>query len=107
MNPIEYIEKCTLYDLLRFQEETKYIDVNKIERKSTKKGDLIYIAIMYLDASIDKISIVFNVTRSAVKSHFSRISNQGLTEMDRLDDLMREIAYWKYKQLNKLDGSKN
>ena len=48
MNPIEYIEKCTLYDLLKFQEETKYVDKNHIERKATKNGELIFIAYLYM-----------------------------------------------------------
>lgn len=107
MNPIDYIEKCTLYDLIKFQEETKYIDINKIERKSTKTGDIIYIAYMYLNSPIEKIALAFDVTKSAVKSHISKTSGKGLSEMDRLDDLMREIAYWKYKQLNNSNGSKN
>lgn len=107
MNPIEYIEKCTLYDLLKFQEETKYKDIHLIDRKTAKNGDIIYIAYMYLNLSIDKIALIMELTKSAVKSHISIISGKGLTKMDELDDLMREIAYWKYKQLNKLDGSKN
>ena len=107
MNPIECIEKCSLYDLLKYREETKYIDVNKIERYTASKGHLMFIAYLYMNLSIERISIVFDKSKGGVKSAISHIRNKGLTEMDRVDDLMREIAYWKYKQLNKLDGSKN
>lgn len=106
MNPIEYIEKCTLYDLLKFQEETKYVDKNHIERKATKTGELIFIAYLYMNISVERMAIVFELSKSAVKSTISQTRGKGLTEMDRLDDLMREIAYWKYKQLNKLHEGK-
>ena len=100
MNPIEYIEKCNINDLINFRKETVFIDKNGTKRNSTRKGELIYIARVYCNASLEEIAKHLKQPISTIESQVSIIKNKGQLEFDRIDDLMREIAYWKYKQLN-------
>lgn len=100
MNPIEYIEKCTLYDLIAFRKGTTFLDKNNKIRNSTRMKDLFFISRLYLGCPDSEIAEKFNRSKSAVKSQISMVLNKGITYRDQVDDLMREIAYWKYKQLN-------
>ena len=105
MNPMEYINKCSVSDLLLFREETRYFDKNKILRHQVRLGEIMFIAYLYMNKTVTYIAEICNKSVSTVKSQISLLKNKGLTERDRLEDLMREIAYWKYKQLNKLNES--
>lgn len=106
MNPIEYIEKCTIHDLVDFRKQTKYVDKNGKIRHSISKQDIVYIAKVYVGVSIERIANKFERPISTIKSQVSKIKNKSQAELDRVDDEMREIAYWKYKQLNKLNEGK-
>lgn len=103
---MEYINKCSVSDLLLYREETRYFDKNKKLRYQTKLGEIIYIAYLYMNKSVTYIAQICDKSISMVKSQISLLQNKGLTEKDRIEDLMREIAYWKYKQLNELNESK-
>ena len=60
MNPIEYIEKCSLNDLLLYRDNTLYIDKNGALRNSTRKGELIYIANIYCNiTNINSYVIIY------------------------------------------------
>lgn len=100
-NPIEYIEKCTLEDLIEFRKGTIFFDRNRstIVRNSTKIKDLFYIARVYLGCTDFEIAKKFKKSQNAVKSQISMAINKGITYNDQIDDLMREIAYWKFIQL--------
>lgn len=100
MNPIEYIEKCTLEDLLEYRKGTIFPDKDKKIRNSTRMKDLLFISRMYLGYTDIEIAEKFNISKSAVKSQISMVLNKGITYRDQVDDLIREIGYWKYKQLN-------
>lgn len=106
MNPIDYIEKCTLEDLLEYRRGTVFLDKNKIERNGTRLADLFFISRVYLGCTDFEISEKFGKSQNTVKSQISIVSHKGITYRDRVDDLVKEIAYWKYKQLNNLNGSK-
>ena len=98
-NPIEYIEKCTLDDLLEFRENTYFIDKNGDRRNSTRLKDLIYIANFFIGYTDEKIAKKFKKSLATVRTDISICSNGTKLNSDKIDDLMREIAYWKYKQL--------
>lgn len=93
-NPIEYIEKCTLEDLLEFRKLT----VKEDGSNSTRWGDLAYIANFYLNYSYAQIARKFKKSRDTIESQISVVSNGSSVQADEIDDLMREIAYWRYKK---------
>jgi len=94
-NPIEYIEKCTLEDLLKFREGTVSIEgVN-----STRWEDLVYIAYEFIGYAEWKIAKDFNISEATIRVQLRRTRERYNISSDKIDDLMREICYWKYKQL--------
>lgn len=107
MNPIDYIEKCTLEDLLEYRKGTVSLDKNKIERNNTRWEDLVLIAYKYLGYADWKIAKEFGKSVQTIKSQKFKGLEKWTKNSDELDDLLRELGYWKYKQLNNLNGSKN
>lgn len=95
-NPIEYIEKCTLEDLLKFRKLT----ISDDGSNSTRWENLVLIAYKYVGYADWKIAKEFNKSIATIKSQKFRGIKQWEKNSDELDDLMREIGYWKYKQLN-------
>ena len=89
------LDKVTLEDLLIFWEECTYIDKNKQIRHSVKKRDLMYIGRKYLNFTRKQISKLFNIKLNSVTANICNCN------IDSVNDVARELGYWKYKQLNK------
>lgn len=96
---VYYLEFIKIDDV---QQIRQYLKDNGIKNKNIYVH---YILITYCNLRCVDIANEFGVSKSSVSKAKRYIEDNGLK--DAADDLARSIGYWKYKQLNELNGSKN
>lgn len=96
-NSLEYLDKCNLKDMIQFRSETMEMDNDRhILRNKTRVRHLYYIAYKFMGYSAKRIAKDFGVKHSTVRSSIFIIDS---VEIDKCDDVAREISSWKKKQL--------
>jgi len=96
-NSLEYLDKCTINDMIQFRSEMMEVDSYKhVLRNKIRVRHLYYIASKFLGHSTKRIAKEFNVNQTAVRSSIHVIND---VEIDKCDEIAREISSWKKKQL--------
>lgn len=94
-DPNKFIKFCTFDDLLNFRKDMAVLEYGSITNK-VRLYQIAYVAVQYL--GFRKIDAANKLGTSS--SNMSAWMNRAHKHQDKTDDMVRELGYWKYLQMN-------